>query len=60
MGSYSIKNHKRWLIKADNDFNAAKLLYKADYLDVAVYHTRDSREKKFRTVMQEIFEDFFS
>lgn len=32
---YSTQSHEKWLLKAENDLNAAKLLYEANYQDVA-------------------------
>ena len=48
MGNCSTKSHNKWLIKAKNDLEAAKLLYKADYLDVAIYHTQQCAEKALK------------
>lgn len=48
MGSCSMQNHEKWLIKAENDPNAAKVLCKANYLDVAIYHTQQCAEKALK------------
>jgi HEPN domain-containing protein len=43
-----MQSHEKWLLKAQNDLNAAKLLYKADYLDVSIYHTQQCAEKALK------------
>lgn len=43
-----MQNHEKWLIKAENDLQAAKLLLKAKYLDVAIYHTQQCAEKALK------------
>lgn len=48
MENYSIKSHNKWLLKAKNDLEASKLLYKADYLDIAIYHTQQCAEKSLK------------
>jgi HEPN domain-containing protein len=46
--SYFMQNHEKWLLKAENDLNAAKVLYEANYLDVAIYHTQQCAEKSLK------------
>lgn len=46
-----MQSHEKWLIKAENDLNAAKLLYEAVYLDVAIYHTQQCAEKSLKAFL---------
>lgn len=43
-----MQSHEKWLLKANNDLNAAKVLYEANCLDVAIYHTQQSGEKALK------------
>lgn len=43
-----MQSHKTWLLKANNDLNAAKILYEANCLDVAIYHTQQAAEKALK------------
>lgn len=41
-------SHEKWLLKARNDLRAAKILYEAHCLDVAIYHTQQCSEKALK------------
>ena len=41
-------SHEKWLLKARNDLEAAKILYQANCLDVAIYHTQQCAEKALK------------
>ena len=43
-----MQSHEKWLFKAQSDLNAAKVLYKADCRDVAIYHTEQCAEKALK------------
>lgn len=43
-----MQSHEKWLLKAQNDLLAAKILYKASCLDVAIYHTQQCAEKALK------------
>ncbi len=46
-----MQSHEKWLLKADNDLNAAKILYQANCLDVAIYHTQQCAEKALKSFL---------
>ena len=43
-----MQSYEKWLLKAHNDLNAAKILCEANCLDVAIYHTQQSSEKALK------------
>lgn len=43
-----MQSHEKWLLKANNDLNAAKILCEANCLDVAIYHTQQASEKALK------------
>ena len=43
-----MQSHEKWLIKAKNDLQAAKILLEANCLDVAIYHTQQCAEKALK------------
>lgn len=43
-----MQSHEKWLLKAKNDLDAAKILCQADCLDVAIYHTQQCAEKALK------------
>lgn len=43
-----MQSHEKWLLKASNDLNAAKILSQANALDVAIYHTEQCAEKALK------------
>lgn len=46
-----MQSHEKWLLKAGNDLNAAQILYDADCLDVAIYHTQQCAEKALKSFL---------
>lgn len=34
-----MQSHEKWLLKASNDLTAAKILYEAECIDVAIYYS---------------------
>lgn len=43
-----MQSHEKWMIKAQNDLRAAKILLEGDCLDVAIYHTQQCAEKALK------------
>lgn len=43
-----MQSHEKWLLKANNDLSAAKILSEANCLDVAIYHTQQAGEKALK------------
>jgi HEPN domain-containing protein len=46
-----MQNHEKWLLKANNDLEAAKVLCEANCLDVAIYHTQQAAEKALKGLL---------
>ena len=42
---------KRWLDKAEHDFNTAKYNFKGDILDAAIFYAQQSVEKGLKTLL---------
>jgi HEPN domain-containing protein len=43
-----MQSYEKWLLKAENDLTAAKVLYEAACYDVAIYHTQQCGEKALK------------
>lgn len=46
-----MQSHELWLLKANNDLNAAKILCEAGCLDVAVYHTQQAAKRLLKVFL---------